>query len=100
ADAEVEQLPLRVLSQRLALGTLDLLELVDLGALAVPGAADAVGEEGLEVGVAHGFVSGPVVGTLLYAASGWEQGRLPATPGRPGGGALRAASLSGRAGGG
>ncbi len=33
------------------LGALDLLELVDLGALAVVGAADAIGEQGLEPGI-------------------------------------------------
>ena len=37
-----------------SLGPLDLLELVDLGALAVVGAADAVGEQGLEPGVGGG----------------------------------------------
>src|SRR5262249_50243897 len=51
ADAEVEELAFGVFGEGLALGALDLLELVDLGALAVVGAADAVGEEGLEPGV-------------------------------------------------
>ena len=54
ADAEVEQLALGMVGQRLALGPLDLLELVDRGAFAVVGAADAVGEQRLEVGVGHG----------------------------------------------
>ncbi len=53
ADAEIDQLPLRVLGQGLPLRPLDLLELVDLGAFAVVGAADAVGEKFLEVGIAH-----------------------------------------------
>ena len=53
ADAEVEELALGMVGERLALGALDLLELVDRGAFAVVGAADAVGEERLEVGVAH-----------------------------------------------
>ena len=45
ADAEVEQLALGMIGERLALGPLDLLELVDGGAFAVVGAADAVGEQ-------------------------------------------------------
>ncbi len=44
ADAEVDQFPLGMIGQGLPLGPLDLLELVDLGAFAVVGAADAVGE--------------------------------------------------------
>ena len=62
ADAEVEQLPLGMGGQGGPLGPLDLLELVDLGALAVVGAADAVGEQGLKPGVGHGrwsLVNGP-----------------------------------------
>ena len=47
-------LPLGMVGQRLALGPLDLLELVDRGAFAVIGPADAVGEQRLEVGVGHG----------------------------------------------
>ena len=53
ADAEVQQLPLGVFGQGLPLGPLDLLELIDFGAFAVVGAADALGEELLEVGVGH-----------------------------------------------
>jgi hypothetical protein len=41
-------------SQGGALGALDLLELVDFGALAVIDAADAFGEQRLEPGIAHG----------------------------------------------
>src|SRR5262249_51799522 len=59
ADAEIDQRTLGMGGERLALGTLDLLELVDLGALAVAGATDAVGEHGLEVGVAHRHPSSP-----------------------------------------
>ena len=58
ADAEVEQRALGVGGQGGALGALDLLELVDLGALAVVGAADAVGEQGLEPGVAWRLLIG------------------------------------------
>jgi hypothetical protein len=54
ADAEVEKLPLGMLGEGLAFGALDLLELVDGGGLAVLGAADAVGEQTLEVGVGPG----------------------------------------------
>ena len=53
ADAEVEQLALGMVGERLAFGALDLFELVDGGAFAVVGAADAVGEQRLEVGVGH-----------------------------------------------
>ena len=56
ADAEVEQLALGMVGQRLALGPLDLLELVDGGAFAVIGPADAIGEQRLKVGVGHGTV--------------------------------------------
>ena len=59
ADAEVDQPPLGVFGQRLAFGPLDLLELVDLAAFAVAGAADAVGEKLLEIGIAHGWL-GPL----------------------------------------
>src|SRR5262249_33843986 len=51
ADAEIEELPLGVGRQDGAFGPFDLLELVDFGALAVVGAADAVGEQRLEPGV-------------------------------------------------
>ena len=54
ADAEVQQPPLGVLGQRLALGPLDLLELVDRGPLAVLGSADAVGEQRLKIRIGHG----------------------------------------------
>ena len=54
ADAEVDQLPLRMIGQRLPLRPLDLLELVDLGTFAVVRPADAVGEEFLEIGIGHG----------------------------------------------
>ena len=54
ADAEVEELALGIIGQGLAFGALDLFELVDFGAFAVVDAADAVGEQGLEVGVGHG----------------------------------------------
>ncbi len=50
ADAEVEELPLRMGGEDGSLGPLDLLELIDFGPLAVVGTADAVGEEGLEPG--------------------------------------------------
>ena len=53
ADAEIDQFPLGVLGQGLPLRPLDLLELVDLAAFAVVRAADAVGEELLEIGIAH-----------------------------------------------
>ena len=67
ADAEVEQLPLGMIGEGLTLGPLDLLELVDGGRLAVLGAADAVGEELLEVGVGHGEGSGEAIGCQLTA---------------------------------
>ena len=51
ADAEVEEFAFGVFGEGFALGALDLLELVDLGALAVVGPADAFGEQGLEPGV-------------------------------------------------
>src|SRR5262249_4166082 len=70
ADAEVEQRTLRVRRQRLALRTLDLLELVDIRALAVGGAPDAVGETRLEVRIAHGR-------SLLHAAGMAKQGWQP-----------------------
>src|SRR5262249_49414334 len=54
ADAEVEQGSLRVLGEDGPLGPLDLLELVDFGALAVIGPADALGEQGLEPGILCG----------------------------------------------
>ena len=54
ADAEIDQRPLGMLGQRLPLGPLDLLELVDLGAFAVLGAADPLGKQLLEIGIAHG----------------------------------------------
>ena len=44
ADAEVEELALGVVGERFAFGALDLFELVDGGAFAVVGAADAVCE--------------------------------------------------------
>ena len=47
ADAEVEQRHVGPVGDGLPLGPLDLLELVDVGALAVLGTADAVGEQGL-----------------------------------------------------
>ncbi len=53
ADAEVDERALGVVGECLALGALDLLELVDVGALAVLRPADALGEERLEVGIAH-----------------------------------------------
>ena len=51
ADAEIDQPPLGMLGQRLALRPFDLLELVDLVAFAVIHAADAIGEHFLEVRV-------------------------------------------------
>ena len=54
ADAEIEELAVGKIGERFALGALDLFELVDRGAFAVVCAADAFGEEFLEVGVAHG----------------------------------------------
>src|SRR5262249_20106006 len=53
ADAEVDERPLRVIGERLALRAFDLLELVDVRALAVLRAAEALGEETLEVRVAR-----------------------------------------------
>ena len=58
ADAEIDQFSLGMLGQRFPLGPLDLLELVNLGAFSVVGAADALGEELLKVGVAHGRLQG------------------------------------------
>ena len=55
ADAEVEQLAVGMVGERFALGALDFLELVDGGAFAVVGTADAVGEEFLEVGIRHKY---------------------------------------------
>ncbi len=51
ADAEIQELPLWVGGQHRALGPLDLLELVNLAALAVIDAAQTLGEEGLKPGV-------------------------------------------------
>src|SRR5262249_56653965 len=73
ADAEVDQLALRVCRPGLTLRPLDLLELVDLGALPVGGAPDAVGETGLEVRIAHGR-------SLLHATAMAKQGWQPLTP--------------------
>ena len=42
-----------MLGQGLALGALDLLELVDLGSFAVVDATDSIGEQFLEIWVAH-----------------------------------------------
>src|SRR5262249_53958749 len=56
ADAEVEERTLGMLGQRAPLRALDLLELVDLRALAVARAADARGEELLEVRVGRHVV--------------------------------------------
>src|SRR5262249_5299410 len=53
ADAEVEEAALGVGGQGGALGALDLPELVDLRALAVVSAAEAVGEQGLKPGVSR-----------------------------------------------
>jgi hypothetical protein len=53
ANAEVEQLPLRMFRDGLPLSPLDLLELVYRGALAVLGAADAVRKELLEIWIGH-----------------------------------------------
>src|SRR5262249_55565280 len=72
ADAEVDQRTLRVRRQGLTLRALDLLELVDVGALAVGGAPDAVGETGLKVRIAHGR-------SLLHAAARAKQGWQPLT---------------------
>src|SRR6185312_17253830 len=43
-----------MLGQRLSLGPLDLLELINLRARAVVDSADSLGEQGLKVGIAHG----------------------------------------------
>ena len=71
ADAEIDQLPLGMFGQGLAFRPLDLFELIDLAALAVVGAADAVGEELLEIGIAHGvLVGGPEYGeSFILVAS-------------------------------
>src|SRR5262249_35483959 len=70
ADPEVEQRALRVRRTSLTLRPLDLLELVDLGARAIGGAPDAVGETGLEVRIAHGR-------SLLHATGRAKQGWQP-----------------------
>src|SRR5262249_51450874 len=70
ADAEVDQRALGVRGTGLTLRPLDLLELVDLGALPVWGAPGAVGEAGLEVRIAHGR-------SLLHATGGAKQGWQP-----------------------
>jgi hypothetical protein len=57
ADAQVDQLCSRMGGQCGALGPLDLLEFVDGRAFAVANAADALGEEILDVGVHSGAVS-------------------------------------------
>jgi hypothetical protein len=55
ADAEVQQAALGMGGQGGSLGALDLLEFVDLGALAIVGAAEPLGKEFLEPGIAgHG----------------------------------------------
>src|SRR5262249_25559092 len=54
ADAEVQEPALGVRRQRRTLGSLDLLELVDLRVLAIVGAANALGKQGLEPGVGCG----------------------------------------------
>src|SRR5262249_994069 len=51
ADTEIEQRALGVFGKGLALGALDLLELVDFGPLAVVGPTKALGKEGLKPGV-------------------------------------------------
>ena len=51
ADTEIEEPPVGEVGQRLALGALDLLELVDVGGFAVGGPPDALGEKALEPGV-------------------------------------------------
>ena len=53
ADAEVDQLALGMLGHGLALGPLDLLELIDLGPFAVIDTANAFGKEILKVRIAH-----------------------------------------------
>ena len=58
ADAEIDQLSLGMLGQRLTLRPLDLLELVDLRALAILGTADPIGKKRLEIGVAHHLLEG------------------------------------------
>ena len=54
ADAEIDQRSLGMLGHRFALGSFDLLELVDLRAFAVIRAADALGKQSLKVRIAHG----------------------------------------------
>jgi hypothetical protein len=55
ADAEIEELAFGVFGQRLPLRPLDLLELVDLGPLAVVRSSDALGKERLKPGIGgHG----------------------------------------------
>src|SRR5262249_60789951 len=70
ADPEVDQRALRVRRTSLTLRPFDLLELGDLGALAIGGAPDAVGETGLEVRIAHGR-------SLLHATGRAKQGWQP-----------------------
>ena len=65
ADPEVEQLAVRMVGQGFPLGALDLLELVDLGPLAVVGPAEAVGEEGLEPGVRTAVGAASAIGGIL-----------------------------------
>ena len=70
ADAEIEQGAFGMGGQDGPLGPFDLLELVNFGALAVIGAADAVGEQGLKPGIlrgAHGVE--PWVGVVSIGAT-------------------------------
>src|SRR5262249_31658064 len=64
ADAEVEKFAVGMDGEGCPLGPLDLLKLVDLGVLAVVGAADAVGKQRLKPGVrgrgGHGYCSANV----------------------------------------
>jgi len=62
ANAEVDQLPLGEIGQRLPLGSLDLLELIDLGPFAVVDPADAVGKELLKIRIGHGGMRSAEVG--------------------------------------
>jgi hypothetical protein len=65
ADAEIHQRTVRKISQGRALGALDLLELVNGGGFPVVLAADALGEQFLDVRLAHDDSSGMLIGKAL-----------------------------------
>ena len=77
-DAEVQQFSLGMVCNGLPFGPLDLLELVDLAALAIGGAADALREQLLEEGVVHRSKAGgderkvPQNYQINEGGRGWE----------------------------